>query len=249
MNNMVKSDNVLLYEEYRDKYKDNPLFDKVVDLIDRIGDKKLLLITTSNRWEGDDELPKSSLIAYYIASKVKNNIIIDIPKLIIHPCEGNVSKSTGNNCGVKESLIKDKSRNKSGELRCWASFNHKDDELYKVSDAILESDIVIFTGSVRWGAANIYFQKLIERLTWIENRHTSLGEENIVKDIETGCIFLGHNYNVDAVIDNALNTFKFFGFKTDKKNFISNQYTKDSTEESIDSYNKENKMIRDSFPL
>jgi hypothetical protein len=34
--------------------------------------------------------------------------------------------------------------------------------------------------------ANMYYQNLIERLNWIENRHTTLGESNIVKDIETG---------------------------------------------------------------
>ena len=54
--------------------------------------KKVLLLTTSNRWEGDKELPKSSLLAKAIKKSLGDKItILDVPKLKIYPCEGNVS--------------------------------------------------------------------------------------------------------------------------------------------------------------
>lgn len=42
---------------------------------------------------------------------------------------------------------------------------------------------------------NSFYQKLIERLTWLENRHSSLGEENILQKIDAGLIAIGHNWN------------------------------------------------------
>jgi hypothetical protein len=111
--------------------------------------------------------------------------LIDVPELKIFPCEGNISRKDGNSCGLLKSKLKDKDKNPSGEHRCWASLNNKTDELWKISKELFESDVVIFFSSVRWGQANMYYQNLIERLSWIENRHTTLGESNIVKDIDT----------------------------------------------------------------
>ena len=55
---------------------------------------------------------------------------------------------------------------------------------WKISKELFDSNAVIFFTSVRWGQANMFHQKLIERLTWIENRHTTLGESNIVENIQ-----------------------------------------------------------------
>jgi hypothetical protein len=56
-------------------------------------DKKILFLTTSNRWEGDKELPRSSMIADEIIKKLgyDNIQLINVSKLKIFPCEGNVS--------------------------------------------------------------------------------------------------------------------------------------------------------------
>ena len=69
-------------------------------------DKKILFLTTSNRWEGEKELPKSSIIAEELKKKLKNSEIINVSKLKIFPCEGNVSAHEGNKCGVKEAMLK-----------------------------------------------------------------------------------------------------------------------------------------------
>jgi multimeric flavodoxin WrbA len=165
--------------------------------------KKILFLTTSNRWEGDKELPKSSIIADELIKKLgSDNInLINVSKLKIFPCEGNVSRKDGNSCGIKKALLKDDKKNPSGHHRCWASLNNKSDELWKVSKELFESDAVIFFSSVRWGQANMYYQNLIERLTWIENRHATLGEKNIVEDIESGFICVGQNWNGENVTE------------------------------------------------
>ena len=39
-------------------------------------DKKILFLTTSNRWEGEKELPKSSIIAEEFKKRLKNSELI-----------------------------------------------------------------------------------------------------------------------------------------------------------------------------
>jgi len=148
------------------------------------GKKKILFLTTSNRWIGEGgEKAKSTLLAERMAARIGAGkvTVLDVPSLKIYPCEGNVSAARGNYCGPKESLLKDTTKNPSGCHRCWASFNNQDDELWIISRELLQSDCVVFFGSVRWGQMNSFYQKLIERLTWLENRHSTLGEDNILK--------------------------------------------------------------------
>jgi multimeric flavodoxin WrbA len=202
---------------------------------------KILFLLTSNRWSGHkDDLPKSSKLAFLLQEKLGPNkvTIIDVSKLKIYECEGNVSSKTGNHCGVKAALLKN-GKDKTGQLRCWASFNNKDDELYKISNELLESDAVVFFGSIRWGKMNAVYGKLIERLTWLENRHTSLGESNIIKDIDSGVISVGHNWNGEEAVKHEREVLDFFGFKTPKELSWSHQWTNDKSEESLSGYKKD----------
>ncbi len=202
--------------------------------------KKILFLTTSNRWHGEEggEKPKSTVLAYEIAKRLKNsNIsIIEVPPLKIYPCEGNVSTKKGNICGVFDAKKKDPLKNPSGHHRCWASINNKDDELWKISKELLGSDCVIFFGSVRWGQMNSEYQKLIERLTWIENRHTTLKEENIVQNIDAGIIIVSQNWNSKQVLDTQKKVLEFFGFNVADDLCWNWQYSKDDTDESKESY-------------
>ena len=110
--------------------------------------KKVLLLSCSNRHNWDKtniDIPKSKIIALYLQEELgKSCELIDISELTIFPCEGNVSRKDGNSCGIKKSLLKDDEKNPSGYHRCWASFNNKTDELWKVSKELFESDTVIF---------------------------------------------------------------------------------------------------------
>lgn len=211
--------------------------------------EKILFLLTSNRWSGHkDDTPKSSRLAYLLQEKLGPNKvkIIDVSKLNIYECEGNVSSKTGNHCGIKESLLKN-GKDKTGELRCWASFNNKDDELYKVVNELLDSEVVIFFGSIRWGKMNAVYGKLVERLTWIENRHTTLGESNIVKDIECGVISVGHNWNGEEAVKHEKQVLEFFGFKTPQDLFWSYQWTDDEKEETKSGYMKDLKDFQKNF--
>jgi multimeric flavodoxin WrbA len=202
------------------------------------GDKKILFLTTSNRWSGDKELPKSSIIAEELMKKLGGDRcqIINVAKLKIFPCEGNVSTKRGNTCGLKDAILKDKEKNPTGHIRCWASLNNKSDEMYKVANAIFESDIIIFFGSIRWGKMNAIYTSLIERLTWLENRHTTLGESNLLKDKEVGVVAVGHNWNTEESVKLEKEVLGFFGFKTPNQLSFSWQWSKNKNDESKSGY-------------
>ena len=193
--------------------------------------KKILFLTTSNRWEGDKELPKSSIIADELIKKLgSDNIeLINVSKLKIFSCEGNVSTKRGNTCGLKEAKLDDKEKNPTGHIRCWASLNNKSDEMYKVANAIFDADIVIFFGSIRWGKMNAIYAELVERLT-------SLGESNLLKDKEAGIVATGHNWNGADAVNLEKQVLGFFGFKTPDVLSFNWQRTDDKNDESKKGY-------------
>jgi multimeric flavodoxin WrbA len=217
-------------------------------------DSKVLFITTSTRYPfntGYDkggvegELPKSTELALHIKKSIPNKSKwIDIPQLKILPCEGNVSHRDGNSCGVKDSILKDKEKNPTGNHRCWASVNDTSDELWKVSKDLFDADIVLFFSSIRWGQTNSEYQKLIERLTWIENRHSTLGEENLIGDKETGFICIGQNWNGINVVGVQKKVLNFYGFKTPDNLFWNWQYTDNPKDETQESYKKSYNAFR-----
>jgi multimeric flavodoxin WrbA len=210
-------------------------------------DKKILFLTTSNRWKGHDELPKSSIIAKELSSKLKSVEIINVSKLKIFPCEGNVSGHNGNACGIKEAILKNKDKNPDNFIRCWSAVNNPTDEMYKVANAIYDADIVIFFGSIRWGKMNAIYTQLIERLTWLENRHTTLGESNLLKDKEVGVVSVGHNWNGEEAIKLEKEVLSFFGFKTPDVLSFSWQYLSDANDETQSGYKKEYKSFIKDF--
>ena len=219
--------------------------------IEQVKEKgKILFLLTSNRWDGHDEIPKSSALAYKMQEELGKSVvtIIDVSKLNIYQCEGNVSSKTGNNCGVKEAKLKG-DKDKTGELRCWAALNNKDDELYKVVNELLTSDAVIFFGSIRWGKMNAVYAKLVERLTWLENRWATLGEKNIIKNIEVGVISVGHNWNGEEAVKLEKKVLTFFGFKITDNLFWSYQWTDDALDESKSGYKEDPKAFDKEFNM
>ena len=201
---------------------------------------KVLLLTCSNRynWDPNDvDIPKSTILAMVINEYLNDkSVLIDVPELKIAPCEGNVSRKDGNSCGVMKSKLKDKEKNPTGHHRCWASINEKDDELWKISKELFESNAVIFFTSVRWGQASMFYQKLIERLTWIENRHYTLGESNIVEGIQSGFICTGQNWKGMDVVDTQRRVHTFYGFKPNDTFYWNWQFTNKISDESEKSY-------------
>ena len=217
------------------------------------GKKRVLLLTTSNRYqipEEEKDIPKSTQLAQVIKKALGEKVVlIDVPELKIYPCEGNVSRKDGNSCGLKDALLKSKTKNPSGNHRCWASINNPDDELWKISKELFESDAVVFFASIRWGQANGYYQKLIERLNWIENRHTTLEENNVVKNIEAGFICIGQNWNGPEVVKTQKQVHEFYGFKTPDTLYWNWQYTEDELDETQESYKKSASEFKKTFKI
>ena len=217
--------------------------------------KKVLFLTTSNRGEWAvkelKEEPKSTKLAKAIQNYLGDDkcTLLEVPNLKIYPCEGNVSHVDGNSCGVLKAKLKDKDKNPSGEHRCWRSINNSDDELWKISKELLESDAVIFWGSVRWGQMNSVYQNLIERLTWLENRHSTLGESNILKDISAGIIATGQNWRGKDVIEIQKQVVEFFGFDVKNELCWNWQYTENKLDETESSFKKAAKDFDMTFEL
>ena len=203
----------------------------------------ILLLTTSNRYEEHTwDIPKTTRLALRIKDHLKQErkrvTLLDIAKLKIYTCEGNISGKRGNNCGVREAKLRDHGKNPTGQHRCWASINNKDDQLYKVSRALFRSQAVVFFVSARWGQTNSLYQRLFERLSWIENRVSTLGEAPIpqLKKLEAGIVLFGHNWNDEQVLKTQKQNFKWFGWKVPAALSFNWQYTKDAEEESLASY-------------
>ena len=85
---------------------------------------------------------------------------------------------------------------------------------------------------------NAIYTQLIERLTLLENRHTTLGEDNILKDKETGVIAIGQNWNGKEAVKLEKEVLSFFGFKTPYVLSFNWQFTSDENDESKSSYKK-----------
>jgi len=239
-----------------DLNKSNQHYEMLVETVKFLEKKeKILFLTTSNRGEWAvkelKEEPKSTKLARAIADYLgsKKCKLIEVPKLKIYPCEGNISHENGNTCGLKKSALKDKEKNPTGDPRCWRSINNPDDELWKISKELLESDAVVFFGSVRWGQMNGFYQQLIERLSWLENRHTTLGESNIIKNISCGIIATGQNFNGSNVIELQKEVLKFFGFDVKDSLCWNWQYTKNPNDETQASYKKSSDKFNDTFGL
>jgi len=119
--------------------------------------------------------------------------------------------------------------------------------LWKISKSLFESDCVIFFASIRWGQANSVYQKLIERLTWIENRQSTLGEKNLLENVDTGFVGIGHNWNDQVVVDTQKKVLEFFGFNAPDVLSFCWQYTTNATDESKEGYKKDPKTFEDVF--
>jgi hypothetical protein len=203
----------------------------------------ILLLTTSNRYPGHRwDTPKSTQLAAMIAERLHRKrrrvVLLDVAKLTIHTCEGNISGARGNQCGVPGARLPDARKNPTGQHRCWASINNPDDQLYRVSRELLRSRVVVFFASARWGQTNAIYQRLLERLSWIENRVSSLGEPPIVQlqGLEAGLVLFGHNWRDAQILETQRQNFRWFGWKTPDALSFAWQYARTASVESPASY-------------
>ena len=220
------------------------------------GEKRVLFITTSNRGEyisSKGEKPKSTRLAEHLSDLLKEKgvdvVTMDAAKLKIYNCLGCVSELKGNMCGAPKSKLKDPEKNPHGHLKCWASLDHKDDELWKIANELYNSDAVIFFASNRWGNPNAIYQKLIERLDWIESSHTTYNGPNTVKNKKAGMILLGQNWRVQESLEVQYHVLNFFGFETPEELFMGWQFTRDTDDEEQRSYQESSSSFEQSWGM
>lgn len=241
-NDIISEKKVLTRSEVQQEYQ---------SLIDHLSTKNnVLLITSSNRWVGSEQKAKSTQLAYDIKDSLPDNNIkvIEADKLNIRCCTGNVSLASGNICGAKDALLKSSEKNPTGQIRCWEA-KHRDDEMYKVANEIFKADAVVFFTSVRWGQTNSIYQKLIERLTWLENRWSCLGESNLLENKDAGIVVIGFNWKDKQVMQTQRSVLEMFGFKTPAKLSMYWQFTDDATDESKQSYKAAVSQFQDDFDV
>ena len=99
------------------------------------------------------------------------------------------------------------------------------------------------------GQMNAQYQNLIERLTWIENRHSTLSESNILKNTSCGLIVTGQNWRGKEVVDVQKEVLTFFGFDVKDELCWNWQYTMNAKDETKESYKKSGKKFKDTFDL
>jgi multimeric flavodoxin WrbA len=224
--------------------KYGPEMENIYPFLSSLSDaKRVLFVTTSNRGEyisSKGEKPKSTRLAEHFKKLLEERevevVLMDASKLKIHNCLGCVSELKGNMCGSPESKLKDDKKNPHGHLKCWASLDYKDDELWKIANEIYESDVIIFFASNRWGNPNAIYQKLIERLDWIESSHTTYNGPNTIKGKKAGMILIGQNWRVQESLEVQYHVLNFFGFDTPEELFMGWQFTRDTMDEEQKSY-------------
>jgi len=212
--------------------------------------QKVLFICTSTRYEKHSgDIPKSTELAYIVQRKLGQDkvTVMDAYKLNIYVCEGNVSAREGNNCGVKEAKLIDSTKNPTGYHRCWASINNPTDELWKISKAIFESDVIVFCLSNRWGSGCAIYQKIKERLNWIINRVDTLKETPIIINKDLGLIITGHNWGTEELLLKEQQVWNMFGFNTPNELQISYQFSNDITTTTPESYSETYKKFEQVF--
>ena len=62
----------------------------------------------------------------------------------------------------------------------------------------------------------MFYQKLMERLNWINNRFTPGDESNVIKDTSSGFICIGQHYYTDKITELQNNVHDYFGFKVNE---------------------------------
>jgi len=72
----------------------------------------ILLLTTSSRYQEHTwDTPKSTELAVRIRARLEESAkrvtLLDVTRLKIYTCEGNISGGRGNNCGVPEAKLDD----------------------------------------------------------------------------------------------------------------------------------------------
>ena len=168
-----------------------------------------------------------------------NTTFLRLKDLKIYDCEGNYSEGPS-----------------FCTYPCQSSLRHPDDEMQKVYDAVLETDVLFLATPIRWNNHSALVQKFIERMNAIENSHTWFGKKLIEKKV-VALIVIGHVDGLQHVAGNLFNFFSWLGFQTPEVAITSwvGEYDEDTTKDwkqiQSNKYTREdlNNMVNSSLNL
>jgi len=87
---------------------------------------------------------------------------------------------------------------------CLITKNIKKDEMSRIYNGILNSDIVIFSSPIYWGNQSYLMQLIVERLTSLENANAVHGQI-VIKNKIAGLMVVGHEDGYQHVVGNLMN--------------------------------------------
>ena len=119
---------------------------------------------------------------------------IRLKDLKIYECEGNYSENPAY-CTYP----------------CQSTMKYPDDQMQRVYDAILASDILILATPIRWNNHSALVQKFVERMNAVENQYSWFGNR-LIRNKVAGLIIIGHVDGIQHVAGNLLNFLSWLGF-------------------------------------
>jgi len=161
-------------------------------------DIKVLGISGSKR--AGKDMSKSEKLLIQVLNHIKElgaqTTLLKLSDLKIYDCEGNYSENPA-----------------LCTYPCQSSLKYKDDEMQKVYDAVLETDVLILATPIRWNNHSALLQRFIERMNCIENSDVWFGKK-LINNKVAGMIILGHVDGIQHVAGNLMNFFNWMGFHT-----------------------------------
>jgi multimeric flavodoxin WrbA len=147
---------------------------------------KLLGISTSNRGRESNSYYLMKLAFDAIEENIEKEIII-ASELNLLPCDHHYSVNA-----------------KMCLHPCLITQMDPADEMKKIYDGILKSDVVIFSTPIYWGNHSQLMQLIIERLNSLENEN-SVHKHVIIKNKVAGVMILGHEDGYQHVAGGIMN--------------------------------------------
>lgn len=141
--------------------------------------------------------------------------LIRLSDLKIYECEGNYSQNP-----------------KFCTYPCQSSMKYEDDQMQRVYDAVLRTDVLWLATPIRWNNHSALVQKFVERMNAIENQNIWFGNPLIHGKV-AGLIIIGHVDGLQHVAGNLLNFFSWLGFQTPEVAICSwvGEYDEDTTKD------------------
>jgi multimeric flavodoxin WrbA len=178
---------------------------------------KVLGISGSSRQQ--PEMSKSERLLASALDHAKNlgaeTEFMRLKDLKIYDCEGNYSENP--------TLC---------TYPCQSSMKYQDDQMQRVYDAILSTDVLILATPIRWNNHSALVQKFVERMNCIENSDTLFGKR-LIKNKVASLIVIGHVDGLQHVAGNLLNFFSWLGFNSPDVAITSwvGEYDEDTTKD------------------